>query len=201
MTQSVEQKTEAGSRRTRRMGITAAACAVFVAGMVGAAFAAVPLYQLFCQVTGFAGTTQQADAAPEATIDRRITVRLDANVANELGWSFRPKKRTVDLKVGEVGEAIFIAENRTDKPSTGTAVFNVSPFNIGAYFSKIACFCFTEQTLAPGETVEMPVTFFVDPAIAEDSDADPVHTITLSYTFYPVEPEATAALAGDDNAS
>lgn len=199
MTQQAAQKPVA--RRGARMGFTAAACAVFVAGMVGMAFAAVPLYQLFCQVTGYAGTTQKATSGPVAAIDRPVTVRLDANIANDLGWSFRPKVRSVDLKVGEVGEAVFVAENRGKTATTGTAVFNVAPLNVGAYFNKIACFCFTEQTLAPGETVEMPVTFFVDPAIAEDSDADAVHTVTLSYTFYPVEPEADVALAGKDNAS
>ena len=170
----------------RRMGLTAAACAVFVGGMVGMAYAAVPLYELFCQVTGIGGTTQRADAAPERVIDRSVTVRFDANVGNGLGWSFRPLTRAVTVKVGEVGEALYVAENRTDRPVTGTAVFNVAPFGVGSYFNKIACFCFDEQTLQPGERVEMPVTFFVDPAIADDSDVDHVRSITLSYTFYPV---------------
>lgn len=170
----------------RRMGLTAAACAVFVGAMVGMAYAAVPLYELFCQVTGLAGTTQRADAGPEATLDRAVTVRFDANVGNGLGWSFRPLQRSVTVKVGEVGEALFVAENRGDRPVTGTAVFNVAPFEAGSYFNKIACFCFDEQTLQPGERVEMPVTFFVDPAIADNSDADYIRSITLSYTFYPV---------------
>lgn len=184
--------------RKSRMGLTAAVCAVFVAGMVGMSFAAVPLYQLFCQVTGYGGTTQQAEAAPENAIDRPITVRLDANIANGLGWSFRPAVRQVDLKVGETGEVVFIAENRSDRTTTGTAVFNVSPLLVGAYFNKIACFCFTEQTLAPGESIEMPVTFFVDPAIEEARDLNGVHTVTLSYTFYPAETEVSAAPAGED---
>jgi len=176
----------------RRMAATAAICVVAVAGMVGASFAAVPLYALICQVTGIAGTTQRAEGAPDAAIDRTVTVRFDANVGNGLGWSFRPLTRSVAVKVGEVGEALYVAENRTDRTITGTAVFNVTPFEVGPYFNKLACFCFDEQTLKPGERVEMPVTFFIDPAIAEDSDVDYVHSITLSYTFYPVD-----AVGGD----
>ncbi|MCP4381147.1 MAG: cytochrome c oxidase assembly protein [Hyphomicrobiales bacterium] len=179
------------------MGLTAALCAVFVAGMVGMSFAAVPLYRLFCQVTGYGGTTQQAEAAPTNVLDRSMSVRFDANIANGLGWSFRPAVRQVDIKVGETGEVTFIAENRGTRTTTGTAVFNVSPLLVGAYFNKIACFCFTEQTLAPGESVEMPVTFFIDPAIQESRDLNSVHTVTLSYTFYPAETEVSA-MAGED---
>lgn len=180
----------------RNLGLTAAACAVFVAGMVGASFAAVPLYRVFCQVTGYGGTTQRADSAPAAVIDRTITVRFDANVGNGLGWSFRPLQREVKVKLGEVGEAAFRAENRTRGPSAGTAVFNVAPGAAGAYFNKIACFCFSEQELAPGEAIDMPVTFFVDPALADDPDLGPTNTITLSYTFYPsAEPEKPVAAA------
>jgi len=182
------------TRRQPNIGLTAAACAVFVAGMVGMSFAAVPLYALFCQVTGYGGTTQRADAAPAATLDRAITVRFDANVGNGLGWSFRPQTRAVKVKLGEIGEAVYVAENRTRGVTTGSAVFNVAPGEAGAYFNKIACFCFTEQTLAAGERVEMPVTFFVDPAIAEDADLRGVNTITLSYTFYPAA-EAAKPLA------
>ena len=180
----------------RRMAITAAACSVFVAAMVGMAFAAVPLYEIFCQVTGLAGTTQRADEAPDTVIDRTMTVRFDANVGNGLGWSFRPLERSVSVKIGEVGEVTFVAENRSDKAVTGTAVFNVTPFESGSYFNKIACFCFDEQTLQPGERVEMPVTFFVDPAIAQNPDADFIRSITLSYTFYPVATVAQDAAAG-----
>ncbi len=193
-------KSETAGRATSRMGLTAALCAVFVAGMVGMAFASVPLYRIFCQVTGYGGTTQQADKAPDEVIDREVTVRFDANIVNGLGWSFRPVTRSVDLKVGEMGEATFLAENRGTTTTTGTAVFNVSPLSAGGYFNKIACFCFTEQTLQPGESIEMPVTFFVDPAIAGDSDLDSVHTITLSYTFYPAEPDAVASVSGQDSA-
>lgn len=174
----------------RNLGMTAAACAVFVAGMVGVSFAAVPLYALFCQVTGFGGTTQRAEAAPDTTIDRTVTVRFDANVGNNLGWSFRPEVRSVRVKLGEIGEVRYIAENRTAGTTTGTATFNVAPGEAGLYFSKIACFCFTEQTLEAGERVEMPVTFFVDPALVDDPDYGGTNTITLSYTFYPVSDPA-----------
>jgi cytochrome c oxidase assembly protein subunit 11 len=179
--------TASSPRVGNKVAVTAAVCAVFVAAMVGMAFAAVPFYRIFCQVTGLGGTTQRANAAPEAVSDRAVSVRFDANVGNGLGWSFRPITREVDVKLGEVGEAMFVAENRTDKTLTATAVFNVAPLEIGAYFNKIACFCFSDQTLQPGERVEMPVTFFVDPSMAEDTTLDYVHNITLSYTFYPAE--------------
>ena len=181
----------------RNFGITAAVCAVFVAGMVAMTFAAVPLYRMFCQATGYGGTTQKAERAPGRTLDRVVTVRFDANVGNGLGWSFRPVVREVKVRLGEVGEVAFAAENRMSRASTGTAAFNVAPGEAGVYFNKIACFCFTEQTLAPGERVEMPVTFFVDPAFADDPDLGATDTITLSYTFYPssppVRPVASAA--------
>lgn len=180
-----------------KIGLTAAACAVFVAGMVGMAFASVPFYRLFCQVTGLAGTTQRSDTAPAAAIDREVDIRFDANVGNGLGWGFRPLTRFVEIKVGEVGEAVFAAENRSNRPMTATAVFNVTPLEAGVYFNKIACFCFKEQTLQPGQSIEMPVTFFVDPAIADDPDLDGVRTITLSYTFYPVESAAEDSAGGD----
>jgi cytochrome c oxidase assembly protein subunit 11 len=183
-------------RLGNKVAVTAAVCAVFVAAMVGMAFAAVPFYRIFCQVTGLGGTTQRADAAPEAVSDRIVSVRFDANVGNGLGWSFRPITRAVDVKLGEVGEALFVAENRSNKPVTATAVFNVAPLEIGAYFNKIACFCFDEQTLQPGERVEMPVTFFVDPKITEDSTLDYIHNITLSYTFYPVDSAGSDSTGG-----
>jgi cytochrome c oxidase assembly protein subunit 11 len=193
----------AGHVRATRLGLTAAVCAVFVAGMVGMSFAAVPLYRIFCQVTGFGGTTQRADEAPARALEREITVRFDGNVANGLGWSFRPRERQVRLRVGEVGEVAYLAENRTRVATTGTATFNVTPNAAGAYFNKLACFCFTEQSLAAGESLEMPVQFFVDPAIAEDRELDYIDTITLSYTFYParsgVDPVAAAAADGEEN--
>ena len=186
-----------GREKGSRAGLTAAVCVVFVAGMVGMSFAAVPLYSIFCQVTGFGGTTQRATAAPEQALDREITVRFDGNIANGLGWSFRPVERQVRVRVGEVAEISFVAESRMPTTTTGTAAFNVTPLAAGAYFNKLACFCFTDQTLDPGEKVEMPVQFFVDPAIADDSELDYVDTITLSYSFFPTEnPEPKPLAAG-----
>jgi len=188
------------TRQRVNLGLTAAVCTVFVAAMVGMSFAAVPLYRIFCQVTGFAGTTQRAAAAPAVAGDRVVTVRFDSNIGNGLGWSFRPLKREVKVRLGEVGEVSFLAENRTTRTETGSAVFNVTPLEVGAYFNKIACFCFTEQTLKPGESAEMGVTFFVDPAYADDADLDTTATITLSYTFFPAKDAASASAvsaAGD----
>jgi cytochrome c oxidase assembly protein subunit 11 len=181
--------------RPANLGLTAAVCAVFVAGMLGMSFAAVPLYRIFCQVTGFGGTTQRAEAAPAGTLDRTVTVRLDGNVSNGLGWSFRPVDRAVRVKLGEVGVATFVAENRGGRATTGTAAFNVTPEVVGAYFNKIACFCFTEQTLAPGESTEMAVSFFVDPAFADDPDLRATATVTLSYTWFPAAPSSPLAAA------
>lgn len=181
--------------RKLNLGLTAAACAVFVAAMIGASFAAVPLYRIFCQATGYDGTVQRATAAPAKTLDRTVTVRFDTNVGNGLGWSFRPLQRSVRVKLGEIGTASFLAENRMDAPSTGSAVFNVSPDAAGAYFNKISCFCFTEQTIAAGKRAEMPVTFFVDPAMVDDVDMSNIDTITLSYTFYPAATSAPKPLA------
>jgi cytochrome c oxidase assembly protein subunit 11 len=184
--------------QARRNARLAAVLAALAAGMVGMAFAAVPLYDLFCQVTGYGGTTRQADAAGGRVIDREVVVRFDSNVVR-LPWSFRPAADQVRLKVGETRNATFVAENRSDRATTGMAVFNVSPFSAGAYFNKIACFCFTEQTLAPGERVEMPVQFFLDPAMDEDPDLKAVRTITLSYTFFPKrDPGQPVAAAGGD---
>jgi len=183
-----------------RPGMTAAVCVVFVAGMVGMSFAAVPLYRIFCQVTGFDGTTQRASDAPEDVLDRQITVRFDGNVANGLGWSFRPLERQVTLRVGEVGQVSFGAENRTNVATVGTATFNVTPLAAGAYFNKLACFCFTEQALESGQSLDMPVQFFIDPDIANDAELDHINTITLSYTFYPTtDPQpAPVAAAGPE---
>ncbi len=155
-----------------------------VAGMVGLSFAAVPLYRLFCQVTGFGGTTQVADVAPEEVLERAITVRFNADVARAMPWRFRPPERPVELKVGEVGLASFTAMNPSAQTVTGRATFNVTPLKAGLYFNKVACFCFDELVLGPGESAELPVTFFVDPEIAEDRNLDDVRTITLSYTFF-----------------
>ncbi len=185
-------------QRRINVGLTAAVCAVFVAGMVGMSFAAVPLYKIFCQVTGYGGTTRTAQSAPANVLDREVTVRFDGNIGNELGWSFRPLVREVKVKLGEVGTVEFLAENRTSRTETGTAAFNVSPLEVGAYFNKIACFCFTDQTLAPGEKAKLGVTFFVDPAYADDPNLDNTTTLTLSYTFYPAPAKATKPVAAAD---
>lgn len=168
----------------RRHAGVAVICFSVVAMMVGLAYAAVPLYRIFCQVTGFGGTTQVAVSAPDTVLERQVKVRFDANVASGLGWSFEPEQREVEVKVGEQTLAYYKARNLTGREITGTASFNVTPLNAGRYFSKVECFCFTEQTLKPGEAVDMPVTFYVDPAIADDPDLDSLHTITLSYTFF-----------------
>jgi cytochrome c oxidase assembly protein subunit 11 len=157
------------------------------AGMVGMSYAAVPLYRLFCQVTGFGGTTQRADAAPEKATDSPVSVRFDANTSGNLAWSFHAVQTQMTVKVGEQNMAYYKATNISGKPLTGTAVFNVTPVQAGVYFNKIQCFCFTEQTLQPGESIEMPVSFFVDPDMLEDPDAAGIKEITLSYTFYPVD--------------
>lgn len=172
------------STKNRRVALISAAVVV---GMVGLAYASVPLYQLFCQVTGFGGTTQRAEAAPEKTVDRRMTILFDANTAGSLPWTFEPVQRSLDVKVGEENFAYYRATNNSDHAITGTAVFNVTPDTTGAYFNKIECFCFTEQTLKPGQSVEMPVSFFIDPAIVDDRGLDKINTITLSYTFYPAD--------------
>lgn len=159
--------------------------------VMGSLTAASPtLYRIFCQVTGYGGTTQRALAPSDHVVDRLITVRFDANVAHGLDWKFEPVQSTMDVKLGENALAFYRATNLSDKPLKGTAAFNVSPDTMGLFFSKIACFCFTEQTLQPGQSVEMPVTFFVDPKMLEDRDTRHLTNITLSYVFYPVKETA-----------
>ncbi|NOC46493.1 MULTISPECIES: cytochrome c oxidase assembly protein [unclassified Ruegeria] len=159
------------------------------------AWAAVPFYDWFCRVTGFGGTTGVAEAAPEDILDRTVTVRFDASKAKNMAWEFKPVVREMEVRIGETGLAFYEAYNPTDRPIAGQASYNVAPYSAGGYFQKIACFCFEEQVLQPGERVEMPVTFFVDPEMVEDLEAKYVHTITLSYTFYEIDlPEGYAAL-------
>ncbi|WP_156255125.1 cytochrome c oxidase assembly protein [Sandarakinorhabdus oryzae] len=190
----------ATDRSNRRVGVAAALVAV---AMIGLAYASVPLYRLFCQVTGYGGTTQVAAAAPTAdqlaaVAGQRIKVRFDGNVAPGLPWRFRPKANEVSVPIGEKRLAFFTATNTSDQAITGQAGFNVSPDEAGQYFVKIQCFCFTEQTLQPGETVDMPVTWYVDPAILKDPVAKKIDEITLSYTFYPVDKRAAASVAALD---
>lgn len=176
-----------------RDNAVALSCAGLVLFALGGAFAAVPLYKLYCQVTGYGGTTQRAIAPSSIMLDRTITVRFDANVTPGMKWKFEPERRTVDVKLGENTLAFYRATNTSDKPITGMATFNVAPDVAGVHFSKIECFCFKEQTLGPGETVEMPVSFFVAPALASDPDAARLTSITLSYTFYPVDKPTNSA--------
>jgi cytochrome c oxidase assembly protein subunit 11 len=170
----------------RNIRVAALAGGVAVA-MLGLAYAAVPLYRLFCQATGFNGTTQRAETAPQAATGKTISVRFDANISANLGWSFHAAQTAMTVKVGEQAMAHYRAVNISDKPLTGSAVFNVTPVSAGAYFNKIQCFCFTEQTLQPGESVDLPVVFFVDPDMLHDPDAADIKEITLSYSFYPVD--------------
>ncbi|MET3926457.1 cytochrome c oxidase assembly protein [Devosia sp. 2618] len=171
------------ARRNKRIAITGL---VIAASMVGLAYASVPLYQLFCQVTGFGGTPGKATDNPKGVIDRQMTVRFDSNVANDLAWTVKAAPSVTD-KIGAVDTVNYIATNHSDKPITGMAVFNVSPENAGVYFNKIECFCFTEQTLQPGETVDMPIVFFVDPELDDNHELATIKEITLSYTFYASE--------------
>ncbi len=168
---------------------TAALAVLLVLAMTGLAFASVPLYRLFCQVTGFDGTTMRAaeDRAPGAVAGTTISVRFDANTSPALPWQFRPERPTETVAIGERDMAFYTAKNLSARPVTGTATFNVTPVKAGQYFNKIQCFCFNEQTLKPGEEVRMPVVFFVDPKILDDPEARKISEITLSYTFYPVD--------------
>jgi cytochrome c oxidase assembly protein subunit 11 len=171
---------------------TAAIFALVALGMLGLAFASVPLYRLFCQVTGLGGTTQMAvgSEAPGAVDGKMVSVRFDANTSSALPWSFGPEEHTRNAAVGARYMTFYNAKNLSDKPIVGTATFNVTPSQAGQYFTKIQCFCFTEQELKPGEEMRMPVVFYVDPRILEDRQASKISEITLSYTFYPVDSDA-----------
>jgi len=188
-----------GGRTANRR--TALALGGVATAMIGASFAAVPLYRLFCQVTGYGGTTQRAERAPApvegaAAGSRLITVRFDANVAGtDLPWSFAPVERTMRVRVGEENLAFYRATNQSRIATTGQATFNVTPFKAGPYFNKIACFCFDQQTLAAGERKQFPLSFWVDPEIAKDPNTADIHTITLSYTFFRTEPSGSRGSA------
>ncbi|MEZ5779073.1 MAG: cytochrome c oxidase assembly protein [Paracoccaceae bacterium] len=174
---------------------TAAVLAGVVVLMGALAWAAIPFYDWFCRVTGYGGTTNVAASAPGEILEEMVTVRFDANTDPGMPWEFRPVQNQMTLRIGETGMAFFEAYNPTDKPVAGTASYNVAPDLAGYYFTKIQCFCFTEQVLAPGERVEMPVVFYVDPELVSDRDAGDIRNITLSYTFYQTElPEAQASL-------
>jgi cytochrome c oxidase assembly protein subunit 11 len=178
----------------RRDMLVAAACGAFVACMVGAAFASVPLYNWFCRTTGFAGTPQVASHAPGEVLGRSLAVRFDSNVAPGLPWKFVPEQNEIKLRIGEVATVRYKVINQAAREVAAQASYNVSPPTVGAYFTKINCFCFTKQTMKPGETREMTVVFYVDPSIVKDREQDDLNTITLSYTFYRL-PGRTVPLA------
>lgn len=170
--------------------------------MGGLAWASVPFYDWFCRVTGFGGTTLVADAGVDEVLDQTITIRFDASLERDMPWQFKPVERQMTLRIGETGLAFYEAYNPTDATVAGSASYNVFPYEAGGFFTKIDCFCFEEQVLAPGERVLMPVTFYVDPEIATDRDGKHVHTITLSYTFYEIDlPEGYAALDQTEDTS
>lgn len=168
-----------------RDAVVAASCGGFVAVMVGMAYAAVPLYDWFCRTTGFNGTTQVSKAGPGTVLDRKVTVRFDANVGAGLPWKFVPERNQIEARLGDVITVDYIVTNQAARETHGLAAYNVAPLNLGAYFQKINCFCFTEQTMKPGETRAMSVVFYIDPAIDKDPDGQGDLTMTLSYTFYP----------------
>jgi len=189
------------SRKPRlgRDAAVAAICGFVVVLMVGASYAAVPFYNWFCRATGFNGTTQVATSAPSAgPLARKIAVRFDANVGPGLPWKFEPEQTEIEIPIGQVVTVFYNVINQSARPTTGVAAYNVAPLTVGAYFQKINCFCFTEQTFGPGEKREMPVVFYVDPALAADADNDGLNTITLSYTFYPVRDPAPKPLASGE---
>jgi cytochrome c oxidase assembly protein subunit 11 len=182
----------------RRDFVVAGSAAAFAAFMVGMAYAAVPLYDWFCRATGFNGTTQVSTAAPGEILDRKITIRFDANVGGGLPWRFEPEQNSIEARIGEVVTVNYLVINQSARETTGLAAYNVSPLNIGSYFHKINCFCFTDQTLKAGEKRELAVVFYIDPSIMKDDDGADLTTITLSYSFYPQrEPQRPVA----DNAT
>ncbi|HEY7846146.1 MAG TPA: cytochrome c oxidase assembly protein [Bradyrhizobium sp.] len=186
--------------RLTRDALVAASCGLVVVLMVGASYAAVPFYNWFCRATGFNGTTQVATAGPTSgPIARKISVRFDSNVAGGLPWKFEPEQTEIEIPIGQVTTIYYTVTNQSARETTGQAAYNVAPLTVGSYFEKINCFCFTEQTMAPGEKREMPVVFYVDPSIANDHDNDTLSTITLSYTFYPVRDPAPKPVAAGDN--
>ena len=198
--QNTSQPTKPAPRLTRD-AMVAAICGFVVVAMVGAAYAAVPFYNWFCRATGFNGTTQVATSIPLGKpLERTLAIRFDSNVAGGLPWKFEPEKTEIQVHIGEVTTVYYTVTNQSARETTGQAAYNVAPLTVGSYFEKINCFCFTEQTMKPGEKREMAVVFYVDPSIVNDHDNDTLNTITLSYTFYPVRepaPKPVAAGEGD----
>jgi cytochrome c oxidase assembly protein subunit 11 len=187
------------ARRLTRDALVASICGFVVVLMVGASYAAVPFYNWFCRATGFNGTTQVATSAPAgAPLARKITVRFDANVAPGLPWKFEPEQNEIEVRIGEVVTVFYTVTNQSARSTIAQAAYNVAPLTVGAYFQKINCFCLTEQTMAAGEKREMPVVFYVDPALAADHENDGLNSITLSYTFYPVRDPAPKPVASGE---
>ena len=200
MPQALTTDQKAASRRgLGRDAAVAAICGLVVVLMVGASYAAVPFYNWFCRATGFNGTTQVATSAPTSgALARKIAVRFDANVAAGLPWKFEPEQTEIEVKIGEVVTVFYNVTNQSARTTTAQATYNVAPLAVGAYFQKLNCFCFTDQTMGPGEKREMPVVFYVDPSLAKDSENDGLNTITLSYTFYPVREPTPKPLAASE---
>lgn len=190
MVQPNSKKPETNSRNNRRVVF---GCLASLAVMTAVTAVSPKLYSMFCQVTGYGGTTQRVEANASKVLDRVFTVRFDGNVSPHLAWKFEPDVTTMKVKIGETALAFFRATNMSDKPLTGQAAFNVAPQAMGLYFKKIECFCFTKQTLKPHQTVEMPVTFFIDPKMVDDAETTQLSTVTLSYVFFPIENTADAA--------
>ena len=184
------------SERERKAGLrrTVIPLVAIGLGMAGLAWAAIPLYDMFCRVTGFGGTTQIAASGSDVVLERTVTVRFDGSTVRGMPWEFKPVTKPVKIRIGETALAFYEAYNPTGRVIAGTASYNVSPFSVGGYFTKIDCFCFTEQVLQPGERVTMPVTFYVDPEMVDDAETAGVTTITLSYTFFETELDSQAAL-------
>jgi cytochrome c oxidase assembly protein subunit 11 len=200
--QSASKAMDSSGKARPRLGrdaLVASICGLVVVLMVGASYAAVPFYNWFCRATGFNGTTQVATSAPSgAPLERTVAVRFDANVAGGLPWKFEPEQTEIEVKIGQVVTVFYTVTNQSARTTAGQAAYNVAPLTVGSYFEKINCFCFTEQTMAPGEKREMPVVFYVDPAIAADHENDGLNSITLSYTFYPVRESAVKPLAASE---
>lgn len=189
---------EGGKTRQRNNGAIVLMCLAFVFGMTAMSFAAVPLYRIFCQVTGYNGTISRTEQYSNTILDKRIKVTFDANTAPGLDWEFRADQPSVSPRIGETVQVSFTATNTSDQPINGQAIFNVTPLQAGAYFNKVECFCFTETELQPGETLDMPVVFFVDPAITEAEETKDIRVLTLSYTFFEHERPVAARVKGEN---
>jgi cytochrome c oxidase assembly protein subunit 11 len=188
---------DAVNRNHKANWIVAACCLAFFGGMIGVTFASAELYTLFCKATGYGGTTQRVEQASDKILDRRIVVRFDANVSPALPWDFKPLQRSVEMKIGETVKIAYQAQNLFKVPVRGKAIFNVQPELAGSYFNKLECFCFTDTELKPGQVLEMPVVFFIDPEIVNEPDLKNIDTITLSYTFFPSSDEKPVASGPD----